>query len=106
MGSMYSLKSDSLPFHQRNKFLRMSLEILKDMANFSLLGENMGFLLITLSNFCLFTGYFMPFLYLATIAETKTGMSDPTFLLSLIGNQHPFTSSHYEIAQCNVGLIF
>lgn len=106
MGSMYSLKSDSLPFHQRNKFLRMSLEILKDMANLSLLGENMGFLLITLSNFCLFTGYFIPYIYLCDIAETKANMSDPTFLLSLIGNQQLLTSSNCEIVQFNVGLIF
>lgn len=85
MGSMYSLKSDRLPFHQRNKFLKMALDILKDMANFSLLRENMGFLLITMSNFCLFTGYFIPFIYLVSIAETSAGMSDPTLLLSLIG---------------------
>lgn len=84
----------------------MSLEILKDMANLSLLGENMGFLLITLSNFCLFTGYFIPYIYLCDIAETKANMSDPTFLLSLIGNQQLLTSSNCEIVQFNVGLIF
>ena len=83
---MYSLKSDKLPFHQRNKFIRMTLDILKEMANVSLLGQNLGFLLITLSNFCLFTGYFLPFIYLGKIAEETTKMDDPTLLYSLIGN--------------------
>lgn len=71
---------------QKESFFRMMINILKDMANVSLMGKNVGLLLITLSNFCLFIGYFMPYRYLCSIAEKKAGMSDPTTLLSLIGN--------------------
>lgn len=83
MGSTISLESSD----NKESFFKMMIHILKDMVNISLLGKNMGLLLITLSNLCLFTGYFLPYRYLPSIAEKKAGMSDPTILLSLIGNQ-------------------
>ena len=91
MGSIYSInaigKEDKLPFHQRNKFLRMVVDILKEMTDFKLLIQNFGFLLITLSNFFAFTAYFPPFLYLiATAKEYSPGSPYPySWLLSIIG---------------------
>lgn len=72
---------------KRNKFLQVSFEILKEMTDFKLLAQNKTFLLITLSNFFCFVGYFTPFLYLVKICKefgsTKTQAS---FLISIIGN--------------------
>ena len=61
------------------------MEILAEMTNFKLLRQNFGFLLITLSNFFLFTGYFLPYIYIVRIADEE-GMSNPDFLLSIMGN--------------------
>jgi len=84
MGSQLSINKKKLPLHQRNKFLRLSIEILKEMTNFKLLTENMSFLLITLSNFILFTGYFLPFLYLIKIADAND-IENSSVLISIIG---------------------
>ena len=78
--------SEKLPLHQRNAFLRIVIGIIKEMTDFRLLIQNMGFLLITLSNFFLFTGYFTPFLYITKIAETNGISKAPaSFLISIIG---------------------
>jgi len=84
LGSMYSLNVEKLPLSQRNKFCRLSVEIFKEMTNFSLLFSCPIFLMITLSNFFLFTGYFLPFIYLTRIAG-ENGMQNPSMLLSVIG---------------------
>ena len=71
---------------KRNKFLQVSIEILKEMTDFKLLFENKTFLLITMSNFFCFMGYFAPFLYLTKIAEANgTSSSLATYLISTIG---------------------
>ena len=90
IGSVCSLNAPDpdldLPFHQRNSFLRMVCAILKEMTDFHLLKENFGFLLITLSNFFLFTGYFTPFLYISDVAiENGIEEEKAAFLLSIIG---------------------
>lgn len=85
IGSVYSLNVEKkLPFYQRNAFLRLTVEILTEMTNFKLLRQNFGFLLITLSNFFLFTGYFLPYIYIVRIADAE-GMNNPDFLLSVMG---------------------
>ena len=85
-GSVYSLNDIDPPFYQRNAFLRIAIGILKEMTDFKLLFQNMGFLLITLSNFFIFTGYFTPFLYITKIAEEKgTTKELATWLISVIG---------------------
>jgi MFS family permease len=87
-GSVYSLtnQDEDLPCHQRNACLRITLGILKEMTDFKLLFQNMGFLLITISNFFLFTGYFAPFLYIVKIATTNgIDYNQASFLLSIIG---------------------
>ena len=87
-GSVYSLtnQDEDLPCHQRNACVRITLGILKEMTDFKLLFQNLGFLLITVSNFFLFTGYFAPFLYIVKIA-TENGIENAkaSFLLSIIG---------------------
>lgn len=90
IGSVCSLNApDSdlkIPFHQRNSFLKITYGILKEMSDFSLLKENFGFLLITISNFFLFTGYFTPFLYISDVAiEQGIEEEKAAFLLSIIG---------------------
>lgn len=87
-GSVYSINkiSEDLPFYQRNKFIRISLGILKEMTDFGLLRHNFPFLLITLSNFFIFSGYFVPFMYILEIAN-KNGIdpADAPWLISIIG---------------------
>jgi hypothetical protein len=71
---------------KRNKFLQVSLEILKEMFDFKLLGKNKIFCLITISNFFCFVGYFTPFLYLVKICkENGSTETQASFLISIIG---------------------
>ena len=84
LGSQLSINAKPLPFYQRNKFLKLTIEILKEMTNFKLLCQNTGFLLITLSNFIIFTGYFVPFLYLVRIAK-ENNIDNFSWLISIIG---------------------
>lgn len=62
------------------------IEILKEITNFKLLNQDFGFLLITISNLFIFTGYFAPFLYITKIAQDN-GISkeNASFLISIIG---------------------
>ena len=85
-GSVMSLNEIDLPIYKRNTFLIIVIGILKEMTDFRLLFQNVGFLLITISNFFLFTGYFTPFLYITKIAESH-GVSNAkaSFLISIIG---------------------
>lgn len=39
-------------------------KIFKEMTNFKILTKNIPFLLISISNFFLFFGYFIPFIYI------------------------------------------
>lgn len=85
-GSVYSLNEVTPKFYERYSCLRITVGILKEMSDFSLLRHNLGFLLITLSNFFIFFGYFTPFLYITKIAE-ENGVSkeSASFLISIIG---------------------
>ena len=92
-GSMCSLnkndpnEKDADSCVKQDKFLQVSIEILKEMFDFKLLAQNKTFLLITLSNFFCFVGYFTPFLYLVKICKDfgSTG-TQASFLISIIGN--------------------
>jgi MFS family permease len=85
-GSVYSLNEIHVPFYERNAFLRIVVGIVKEMTDFSLLTQNLSFLLITISNFLVFTGYFTPFLYVKKLA-IGNGISNTkaTLILSTIG---------------------
>lgn len=66
--------------------MRITVGILKEMSDFSLLRQNLGFLLITLSNFFIFFGYFTPFLYITKIAEENhIPKESASLLISIIG---------------------
>ncbi len=58
--------------------------LLKEMVNIKLLGQNWRFLFVTLSNLFVFTGYFLPFVYLTKVAEMN-GVPNPSFVISIIG---------------------
>jgi hypothetical protein len=62
----------------------LSVNILKEMANMSLLKENLAFLLITLSGFFVFAGYFAPFLFIPRRAQ-ELKINEYAWLLSIIG---------------------
>lgn len=62
----------------------ITVNILKEMTNLSLLTQNLGFLLISLSNFFIFSGYFIPFIFVANRAK-ELGIKDFSFILGLIG---------------------
>jgi cyanate permease len=85
-GSVYSLNEFEPKFYERYTCLRLIVGILKEMSDFKLLRENFGFLIMTMSNFFLFTGYFTPFLYIIKIAEVNgIEKAEATFLISVIG---------------------
>lgn len=85
-GSVYSLNEVTPKFYERYSCLRITVGILKEMSDFSLLRQNLGFLLITLSNFFIFFGYFTPFLYITKIAEENgVPKEEASFLISIIG---------------------
>lgn len=62
------------------------LNILKEMGNVSLLSKNIGLLFITLSNFFIFSGYFIPFLFIPIRAK-QLDIADSSFILGLIGKE-------------------
>ena len=69
---------------ERYSFIKLTIEILKEMSDLSLLIHNWRFLLITLSNFIVFCGYFTPFLFITKIAQDN-GIKNAPFILSIIG---------------------
>lgn len=83
-GSVYSLNEFEPKFYERNACLRITFGILKEMSDFTLLKQNFGFLLITLSNFFIFFGYFTPFLYITKIA-VENKIDNASLLISIIG---------------------
>ena len=85
MGSMYSLHREKKPFYKKNKFCQLSFDILKEMTNFSLLTQNAAFTLIVVSNFFLFSGFFLPYIYIRRIAKETTKMENSELLLVTIG---------------------
>ena len=68
----------------KNACLKLTVNILKETFNFRLLIENWRFLLITISNFFIFTGYFTPFLFITKIAQDNN-IPNASFILSIIG---------------------
>ncbi len=58
--------------------------LLKEMVDIKLLGQNWRFLLLTLSNLFIFTGYFLPFIYLKEVADLN-GITNASLIISIIG---------------------
>lgn len=69
---------------QRVHFCKVILDILKEMTNFKLLRQNKMFLLVTIANFFVFLGYFLPWIYIPRrAAELK--IENYALILSIIG---------------------
>ena len=64
--------------------LTVSFSILKEMVNLSLLCQNFAFALTVAANFFLFTGYFIPFLYVP-VRATELKIDNFALILSTIG---------------------
>jgi predicted MFS family arabinose efflux permease len=58
--------------------------IVKETTNFKLLKENLGFFLITMSNFFVFFVYFIPFIYIPVRAQQLEIKNYP-WIISIIG---------------------
>jgi len=80
-GSIVSLKKEE---EKQKKKENVFLSLFKEMTDFTLLYTNWRFLLITLSNFFVFSGYFLPFLFVAKVAALN-GLTNPSFVISIIG---------------------
>jgi MFS family permease len=63
---------------------QITLSILKNTANFTLLKDNFNFFLITMSNFFIFLVYFIPFIYIPVRAQ-QLGIDQYPWILSIIG---------------------
>ena len=72
---------------ERYSFIKLAIGILKEMSDLSLLIHNWKFLLITISNFIVFCGYFTPFLFITKIAQDN-GIKNAPFILSIIGKSN------------------
>jgi len=88
-GSVLSLNQTSASSqrcYEKSTCLTVVVDIVKEMTDLRLLCESTGFLLISLSNWIVFTGYFPVFLYITDIA-VKAGHSPSrsAWLLSAIG---------------------
>ncbi len=70
---------------QRHPAFKVVVDIVKQMTNFKLLGQNKQFLLVTIANFFAFTGFFIPFIYLPNYA-TELKIDNYAPILSVIGN--------------------
>jgi len=90
IGSMHSLHSlhgdKEAKNDENNSCLSITVGILKEMSDFSLLKESIAFFLIALSNFFVFSGFFTPFLYITKVAE-ENGIpkEKAAFLISIVG---------------------
>ena len=73
----------------------ITVAIAKEISDLKLLTQNMSFLLITLSNFFVFLGYFIPFIYIPLVAkdlikenpalESDLSENRVAFIFSIIG---------------------
>lgn len=75
---------DNEPFHERIAFFRITKGILKETFNFKLFIQNVPFAFLVLSNFFIFIGYFVPFIYIPIRAE-ELGIEHYAWIISIIG---------------------
>lgn len=85
-GSVLSL-NEVRNLSKKNGTGNLIIGIIKEMGNVSLLSKNIGLLLITLSNFFIFSGYFIPFLFIPIRAK-QLDIVDSSSILGLIGKMN------------------
>jgi hypothetical protein len=56
-------------FLERYPACKVIVDVLKETTDFKLLGQNRQFLLVTLANFFMFAGFFVPYIYIPVYAE-------------------------------------
>jgi MFS family permease len=88
-GSIVSLKHKSTDDEDES----IIVGLFKEMINFKLLGSNWRFLFMTLSNLCIFIGYFLPFIFVTKIAESNN-IENPSLVISVIGKQLSLLIAH------------
>ncbi len=69
---------------QRNPAYKVLVDIVKEMTDFKLLGQNKQFLLVTLANFFSFAPLFVPYIYIPIYAK-ELGIDNYPIILSIIG---------------------
>lgn len=69
---------------QRIKLFKVIADVVKEMTNFKLLGQNKQFFLVTIANFFAFVGYFIPYIYIPLRAK-ELKMDGGPWILSIIG---------------------
>jgi hypothetical protein len=69
-----------------NRCLSVSFNILKEMVNLKLLFKNLTFALMVLSNVLIFSGYFIPFIYVP-IRARELNFENGSTILSTIGKK-------------------
>jgi hypothetical protein len=69
---------------QRNPAYKVLVDIVKEMTDFKLLGQNKQFLLVTLANFFMFAGFFVPYIYIPIYAKELEIKNYP-IIMSIIG---------------------
>lgn len=82
-GSVLSLSHIDHP-NDRHPFLRMLIDVGYEIINVKLLWQNWKMLLIALSNFFVFVGYFAPMLYISKIME-KNNLGDSSKTMVIVG---------------------
>ena len=64
---------------------RIMSDIVKEVTNFILLLLNKQFVLITIANFFVFVGYFLPFIYIPVRAGSELKIDNYAMVMSIIG---------------------
>jgi len=66
------------------KFLNITLNIIKEIIDIRLLFQSIPFFIITVSNFFIFLGYFIPFIYMPIRAK-EINVDNIDWIFSIIG---------------------
>jgi hypothetical protein len=88
-GSVLSIASPrEKSFNEKNEEIDdcvgITVGILKEMTNLSLLRKNCQFFLMVMCNFCFQFGFFLPLIYMPIIAK-ELNISNVTLLIGIIG---------------------
>ncbi len=70
--------------YNRYHLCKVVTDIVREMSNFRLLTQNKQFTLITIANFFVFTGYFLPYIYIPIRAK-ELKLEGYSIILSTIG---------------------
>jgi hypothetical protein len=69
---------------ERSPFLQFVIDTIKQICDIKLIFQNWTVLLIALSNFFMFSGYFIPYIYIPKVAD-KNSIENSSFIVVIIG---------------------